>query len=174
MTGYQVQVDRLPEQTICVLQAREEACPALSSALGTPLPRTPFASARHGALEVLALAPNRWWLLAPMADEQALVESWQQAVRDLPAAVALVSDQFTGFSLHGADCRRVLRQAVHLDLDRLGDGQQARCAFARTSAVLRVMAFDQHYQLYVDAALTDYVERYLHAAAGRPMTSNPA
>jgi heterotetrameric sarcosine oxidase gamma subunit len=146
------------------LRGASSAVSAFETAIGTALPNTAHTAMHRDDYSILCLAPDQWWLRCSIADEERYFQLLRDASQAEHAAVTLVSDHFTGFSLIGDDARQVLRQGMSMDLGQYGDGQCTRGGFARCGATMHVIKKDFHYDLFVESSYTDYVSLWLKTA----------
>ena len=167
MKGYDIAIEPIADAAWITVRADNEAVPALEAALGGPFPREAGTSARGGAWTLLTLSPDEWLIRTGAGHEMTTWRALRDAARGTHAAVTVVSDHYAGFRLRGDDVLAILRQGMSIDLEVLGDGAHARCAFARTSALLCVVGYARQYELFVESSYADYAALWLEVAAGR-------
>lgn len=138
MVMYQVNVERPAHPAIIELHADLDAVAACERAIDCRLDQAGVRVHTAGAITTYRIEPDTWLILAPQDRESALAQSLDDALGNDHAAFSIVTDAYVSFRLSGLDAREVLCQAVAIDLDPsvFGPGSVARCAFAKSSAVV--------------------------------------
>lgn len=171
MSGYDVLVAPVSDVAVINVRAQPGSIDAIGNALGCEPPRRMFAAALAQGVRACRLGPDQWWVLCELAQEVAVCGQLDAALAGTHAAVTAVSDQYSGFALHGSEVGMVMRQAVTIDLDDYGDDCATRCGFARCSAFIYVHTRSSRYEIYVESSYADYVSRWLSTASAVATTA---
>ena len=164
--SYQVQVSSMADYALLNLRGSADVAVNWEAALDVVFPKAAHTAVTEREVSVLSLAPDHWWVRADLENEDELFRKLSQAVSGEHAAVTVVTDHFHGFSVEGRDAIAVLRQGFSLDLRLLDSGQCTRGGFARCGATLQVVEASTHYELFVEASYSEYVDRWLTVARG--------
>ena len=156
-----------------MLRGESPAREAFSDKLGVGLPTEPNTVAEGIETCVLWLGPDQWLVMVPETSESVLNSSLATSVTGLHAAVTVVSDHFSVFKLFGSEVAEILVQGCGLDIDPGGFsyGQCCRCAFARTTAILRPLNAGGAYEVIVESSYQYYLVGWFNRAVG-PLVLN--
>ena len=163
---YQVEISRLNDVALINLRGTEEAVSRFESVLELAFPRRANAVCAKEGIAVLSLAPDHWWVRTSLRNEEQTFKALSEAITTEHAAVTIVSDHFSGFSIVGSEALLVLRQAMRLDFRDLATGHCTRGSFARCGGTLQVVDARRHYDLFVESSYADYVIAWLAVASG--------
>jgi len=164
--SYQVEISALSGTALINLRGAKSALAQFELALELEFPKSAQAVCSREGVTVLSLAPDHWWVRTSIENEEQTFNTLAAAVATEHAAVTVVTDHFSGFSIVGPDAPLVLRQGLSLDLRRLTSGQCTRGSFARCGGTLQVVHDRQHYDLFVEASYADYISTWFGVASG--------
>ena len=164
--SYQVEISVLDDAALINLRGTQAAIARFESALELEFPRSAGGICVREGVAVLSLAPDHWWVRTSLQNEEQTFNTLSEAVTTEHAAVTVVSDHFSGFSIVGNEALLVLRQAMSLDLRDLATGHCTRGSFARCGGTLQVVDERRHYDLFVESSYADYVTAWLGVARG--------
>ena len=164
--AYQAEISAVDH---CIVNVRADpvAMAAIETTCGIALPVKPNSMTNSGRRSIVWAGPDRWLILSGDHGDEVLVGQINQAALGLHGNATLISDQYAGYVLTGAQSRNILAQGCALDLDRFMHGQSAVCAFARTSAIIVPLDHDNDYLLLFAASLAEYFEEWFVMASGR-------
>ena len=163
--SYQVEILALRDTALINLRGTKTALGHFESALEMEFPKSAQAVCSREGITVLSLAPDHWWVRTSIQNEEQTFNTLAEAVAAEHAAVTVVSDHFSGFSIVGPEALLVLRQGLSLDLRRLTSGQCTRGSFARCGGTLQVVHDRHHYDLFVEASYADYISTWFGVAS---------
>ncbi|HCK75956.1 MAG TPA: hypothetical protein DHW07_02280 [Gammaproteobacteria bacterium] len=164
--SYQVKISVLDDFALLNLRGTKAAVARFETALELEFPKGAQGVRVRDGVAVLNLAPDHWWVRTSLEDEDQTFTSLSEAITIEHAAITVVSDHFSGFSIVGDDALLVLRQGLSLDLRNIATGQCTRGSFARCGGTLQVLDQGYHYDLFVEASYADYVSAWLDRAGG--------
>ena len=164
--SYQVEISTLSDNALINLRGAKSALAQFESALELEFPKSAQAVCSREGITVLSLAPDHWWVRTSLQNEGQTFDTLAGAVATEHAAVTVVTDHFSGFSIVGPEATLVLRQGLSLDLRRLTSGQCTRGSFARCGGTLQVVHDRHHYDLFVEASYADYISTWFGVASG--------
>ena len=164
--SYQVEISALSDNALINLRGAKSALAQFESALELEFPKSAQAVCSREGITVLSLAPDHWWVRTSIENEEQTFNTLAAAVATEHAAVTVVTDHFSGFSIVGPEATLVLRQGMSLDLRRLTSGQCTRGSFARCGGTLQVVHDRHHYDLFVEASYADYISTWFGVASG--------
>ena len=139
-----------------------------SEVLGMDIPRISNTATVHDTYSVLWLGPAEWLLIVPESDEDRIAsELSYDAVNDWAVAI-IVSDHYSIITIQGSETTEVLAQACGIDIHPqvFSIGQGCRCAFARTTAIVRPLDSQGTYELILESSYVEYAEHWLSRAIG--------
>ena len=110
--SYQAEFFIIDDVGLINLRGTGEVIARFEAVLGLAMPTRPNQVALGKDIAVLSLASDQWWVRTHSCDEQRVFGLLCSAVENLHAAVTIVSDHFTGFSIVGEDARQILRQGM--------------------------------------------------------------
>jgi heterotetrameric sarcosine oxidase gamma subunit len=107
-------------------------------------------------------------LIVPESDEDRIACELSYDSTDGRSAAIIVSDHYSVITLQGSETAEVLAQACGIDLhpQEFSIGQCCRCAFARTTAIVRPLDSQGAYDLIVESSYAQYAEHWLSRAIG--------
>jgi sarcosine oxidase subunit gamma len=164
--SYQVEISALSDVALINLRGAKEALGCFESALEMEFPKSAQAVYSREGITVLSLGPDHWWVRTSIQNEEQTFNTLAKAIATEHAAVTVVSDHFSGFSIVGPEAPLVLRQGLSLDLRSLTSGQCTRGSFARCGGTLHIIDELYHYDLFVESSYADYVETWFSTASG--------
>lgn len=164
--NYSVDIQALSGLALIDLRGDKVAAAAFADTLAVGLPAQTGRTATHDEFVVMALGPDHWLVQCRDEQQHALLARLQRSVEDKYAAVTIVSDHLRGYRLRGDSARDILAQACSLDLDAFNGGKCARCAFARTTAVVRVIEAGHVYDVFVESSYRAYIDKWFEMARG--------
>ena len=166
--GYRVEVGGPVRPALVSLRVGAQGSPAVEAALGVALPRPAGLAARNGTVTVFGLGPDEWLVRVPPDEEAHWLARLEAAVAGSFAAVVLVSDAWSVFTVTGPDTLDVLAQSTGVDVHPsvFPDGRAVRAGFAGTSALIHRLDDRPSFDVYVDSSLARYAERWLESAIG--------
>jgi heterotetrameric sarcosine oxidase gamma subunit len=180
MTGARYDVAITRGHAWCLFDLRGAAEPILEALAASRLPQPAEANRRvaDGAgMAVARLGPNRWFVRAPAAEEGRLSASLAAAIDPVANAdMALVTDQFEAFDLIGPGAADILAQGTALDVASgsfAADAMTATEMFGASILLERSGSLAGGFVLYIERSFGDWLERWLHAAAGLPSSMQP-
>lgn len=177
MNGARYEVTITRGHAWCLFELRGSVEPILS-ALRLPQPIEPNRRAARGAgMAVARIGPNRWFVRASAAEEGRLSAILAAAIDQIANAdMALVTDQFEAFHLVGPGAGDILSQGTALDVAPAtfaGDAMTATEMFGASILLERSEDPTGGFVLYIERSFGDWLERWLHAAAGIPSLTQP-
>jgi len=142
--------------------------PAVERALGAALPRPAGLVSGNGSVTVFGLGPDEWLIRTAPEEEEGWLARLEAAAAGSFSAVVLVSDAWCVFTVAGPDTLGVLAQATGVDLHPAAfpTGRAVRAGFARITALIHRLDDRPAFDVYVDASLARYAERWLESAIG--------
>lgn len=165
-----VDIRSLARSSLIELRGDAAAVARVAAACGLPLPRQANREAAAGGIAVAWIGPRRWLVIAPAADEAALVARLECALADEALLdMAVVSDMFACLAVGGEGAIDVLAQGCALDLegDALPVGGITGTEMWQVGVILRRV--EQGFEILVDRSLEGFLENWLvTAAGGRP------
>jgi sarcosine oxidase subunit gamma len=107
-------------------------------AFGVDLPTVPCRAASNSERVAFWLGPDEWLLLAPEADGDALQQTLDAALAEVPHALVDISHRQTALSVEGTSATTVLNAGVPLDLaiEQFPVGTVVRTIFDKAEIVL--------------------------------------
>ena len=139
-----------------------------SEVLGMDIPRVPNTTTVHDTYSVLWLGPEEWLLIVPESDEVRIASELSHDGADGWEAAIIVSDHYSIITIQGSETAQVLAQACGIDThpQKFSIGQCCRCAFARTTAIVRPLDSRGAYELILESSFVRYAEHWLSRAIG--------
>ena len=139
-----------------------------SEVLGMDIPRTSNTATVHDTYSVLWLGPAEWLLIVPESDEDRIASELSYGAADDWAVAIIVSDHYSIITIQGSETTEVLAQAGGIDIhpQEFSIGQCCRCAFARTTAIVRPLDSQGTYELILESSYAQYAEHWLSRAIG--------
>jgi heterotetrameric sarcosine oxidase gamma subunit len=153
----------------------ERILPALAAA-GLPQPVEPNRRLT-GEVEtaVARLGPTRWLLRAPISAEAQLAARLSAMIDSMADAdMALVTDQFELFRLIGPGAGDVVAQGTALDIASAEFGADAMTSTEMFGAGVLLDRGVDGFLITIERSFGDWMERWLHAAAGLSCAITPA
>jgi heterotetrameric sarcosine oxidase gamma subunit len=164
----------------CLFDLRGSAERILGALGACGLPQPEQANRRavgESGATVARIGPGRWFVHAPAAQEGRLAAMLAHAIDRLPDAdMALVSDQFEAFRLQGRGAADILAQGTALDIAPASLAADALTATDMFGAGVLLERSDEPgdgFILLIERSFGDWLERWLHAATGRPCAIEP-
>ncbi len=144
------------------IRAEVAARNAISSALQVPLPETINTLNEIDGKRALMIAPDHWIVISDDPLQHVLVEMINGQVEHFHANATLVSDQYAGYEIGGADILDILSQGCALDLDpeQFKYGQGTICGFAKTKCIIIPGKEALTYQIFVESSLGQYLKQW--------------
>jgi heterotetrameric sarcosine oxidase gamma subunit len=175
---YDVRIARGHAWCLFELRGTAERVLGALGACGLPQPAEPNRRAAGDAgTRVARIGPGRWLVRAPAAQESRLATLLAAAIAPLADAdMALVSDQFEAFRLQGGGAVDVLAQGTALDLAPASLAADAMTSTDMFGAGVVLERSDEPgggFILLIERSFGDWLERWLHAAAGLPCAHEP-
>ena len=165
---YDVTIKRPTPCGMLMLKGDRIAQDRFSEVLGMDIPRISNTATVHDTYSVLWLGPAEWLLIVPESDEDRIAsELSYDAVNDWAVAI-IVSDHYSIITIQGSETTEVLAQACGIDIhpQKFSIGQCCRCAFARTTAIVRPLDSQGTYELILESSYVQYAEHWLSRAIG--------
>ena len=165
---YDVTVKRPIPGGMLMLKGDRIAQDRFSEVLGMDIPRVPNTVTVHDTYSVLWLGPEEWLLIVPESDEVRIASELSHDGADGWEAAIIVSDHYSIITIHGSETADVLAQACGIDThpQKFSIGQCCRCAFARTTAIVRPLDSQGTYELIVESSYVQYAKDWLKKAIG--------
>lgn len=151
------------------LRIGADGLPTVERALDLAVPRACGHAAVDASVAVFALGPDEWLIRTGPDEEERWLEKLEEAAADSFSAVVLVSDAWRVFTVAGPETLDVLAQATGVDLHPsvFPTGGVVRAAFARVAAVIHRLDDRPAFDIYVDASVARYAQRWIESAIGR-------
>ena len=133
-------------------------------ALGVSPPEAPGRCAAADGIELLSVAPLRWWCIAPIGDPR--LAALAEAVEADTGCVTQLGHSHVRARIQGPATRRLLAQEVAIDLDpeRFPAGTIARTAFHHVPAMIQCIDADADnptFDLYLTRTFAESTWEYL-------------
>ena len=166
--GYRVETSGPERPALISLRVGGEGVPAVERALGAALPGPGGLVSGNDSATVFGLGPDEWLVCVSPEGEEDWLARLEDAAAGSFSAVVLVSDAWRVFTVTGADTLDVLAQATGVDVHPsvFPTGRAMRAAFARISALIHRLDDRPSFEVYVDATLAWYAERWIESAIG--------
>ena len=166
--GYQAEMSGPVRPALISLRIGAEGLPAVERTLGVAAPRPCGLAAVNGSVAVFALGPDEWLIRTGPDEEERWLAKLEEAAAASFSAVVLVSDAWRVFTVTGPGTLDVLAQATGVDLHPavFPTGRVVRAAFARIAAVIHRLDDRPAFDLYVDASVARYAQRWIDSAIG--------
>ena len=173
--AYAAEIQLQSPRGMLMLRGEHSARETFSDKLGVGLPTEPNTVSESADTCALWLGPDQWLVMVPDMSEGVLKSSLAKSVTGLHAAVTIVSDHFSVFNLFGPEAAEILVQGCGLDIDpsRFGYGQCGRCAFARTTGILRPLSAEDTYEVIVESSYQHYLDGWFKQAVGPLILNAP-
>ncbi len=164
-----------PFRTQIVLRGNADKKPfrdSVESAVGCALPREPNSvtgpTDLNDGTRILWLGPDEWLLVAPVGNEQQLMETLADTLTKFHAAAVDVSESRTVLSVGGPSASEALAKGCSLDLHprSFATGQCAQSEIARAHAIYHKVGEDPVFELYIHRSYAEYVWMWLEDATG--------
>ncbi|MBT5818052.1 MAG: hypothetical protein HOI25_06900, partial [Proteobacteria bacterium] len=97
--SYQVEISALSDVALINLRGAKEARGCFESALEMEFPKSAQAVCSREGITVLSLGPDHWWVRTSIQNEEQTFATLAKAIATEHAAVTVVSDHFSGFSI---------------------------------------------------------------------------
>ena len=167
--GYRAEMGDPVRPALIGLRIGAEGLPAVERALGVAAPRPCGLAAVNGSVAMFALGPDEWLIRTGPDEEEPWLERLEEATAASFSAVVLVSDAWRVFTVTGPETLDVLAQATGVDLhpSAFPTGRVVRAAFARVAAVIHRFDDRPSFDVYVDASVARYAQRWMESAIGR-------
>ena len=165
---YDVTFEKLTPCGMLMLKGDRIAQDRFSEVLGMDIPRVPNTATVHDTYSVLWLGPEEWLLIVPESDEDLIASELSHDGADDWAVAIIVSDHYSIITIQGSETAEVLAQACGIDThpQKFSIGQCCRCAFARTTAIVRPLDSRGAYELIFESSFLRYAEHWLSRAIG--------
>jgi len=165
---YDVTVKRPIPCGMLMLKGDRFAQDRFSEVLGMDIPRISNTVTVHDTYSVLWLGPAEWLLIVPESDEDRIASELSYDAADDWAVAIIVSDHYSIITIQGSETTEVLAQACGIDIhpQKFSIGQCCRCAFARTTAIVRPLDSQGTYELILESSYVQYAEHWLSRAIG--------
>ena len=165
---YDVTIKRPTPCGMLMLKGDRTAQDRFSEVLGMDIPRISNTATVHDTYSVLWLGPAEWLLIVPESDEARIAsELAYDTANDWSVAIN-VSDHYSIITIQRSETTEVLAQACGIDIhpQEFSIGQCCRCAFARTTAIVRPLDSQGTYELILESSYVEYAEHWLSRAIG--------
>lgn len=162
---YDVIITRLPLRTLFDLKGTATALAAWCGTALPPFPDRPNSRTEAAGRGLHWAGPDRWLLMAPLAEEAVLAAALRAEEAPDDISVTLVSDTLTFFAVTGPDATEVMAVVTPLDLhpDTFPqDGAAWTEALGIRSAIRRIA---DGYEIAVDRSYADWFEESLRRAS---------
>ena len=165
---YDVTFERPTPCGMLILKGDRIAQDRFSEVLGMDIPRISNTATVHDTYSVLWLGPTEWLLIVPESDEARIASELSYDGADGWAVAIIVSDHYSIITIQGSETAEVLAQACGIDThpQKFSIGQCCRCAFARTTAIVRPLDSRGAYELILESSFVRYAEHWLSRAIG--------
>ncbi len=165
---YDVTIKRPTPCGMLMLKGDRIAQDRFSEVLGMDIPRISNTATVHDTYSVLWLGPAEWLLIVPESDEDRIASELSYDAADDWAVAIIVSDHYSIITIQGSETTEVLVQACGIDIhpQEFSIGQCCRCAFARTTAIVRPLDSQGTYELILESSYVQYAEHWLSRAIG--------
>ena len=165
---YDVTIKRPTPCGMLMLKGDRIAQDRFSEVLGMDIPRISNTATVRDTYSVLWLGPAEWLLIVPESDEARIASELSYDAADDWAVAIIVSDHYSIITIQGSETTEVLVQACGIDIhtQEFSIGQCCRCAFARTTAIVRPLDSQGTYELIVESSYARYVGHWLSRAIG--------
>jgi len=165
---YDVTFEKLTPCGMLMLKGDRIAQDRFSEVLGMDIPRISNTATVHDTYSVLWLGPAEWLLIVPESDEVLIASELSHDGADDWAVAIIVSDHYSIITIQGSETAEVLAQACGIDThpQKFSIGQCCRCAFARTTAIVRPLDSRGAYELILESSFVRYAEHWLSRAIG--------
>jgi len=143
---------------------------AIGRCLDMVLPTEPNTSTSQGQVTALWLGPDEWLLTCPAGDVGSLMNSLEEALDGVHAALTEVTDGQVVIRLSGPNAREVLAKGCPLDLHRrvFTTAAAARSTLAQASVLLHLVQDGPKrgpvFDLYVARSFARYLWAWLEDA----------
>jgi sarcosine oxidase subunit gamma len=136
---------------------------AVKSATGVDLPAAANTVSSAGAVRIIWLGPDEWWVVGADAERAGLVERLRSAFAGQHTNVTDVSESRTVITLSGPAVRELLKRGISLDLHPrvFRAGQCAQTSFSKVNVVLHQVDDAPAYDVYVLKSFADYLWRWI-------------
>ena len=165
---YDVTVNNQMSHGLLVLKGGPAAQEQFSKVLGMNVPCIPNTVTVGNDKSLLWLGPEEWLLIVSDSEEERIASelSFSAVIESMVAIV--VSDHYSVITIQGSETVDVLAQACSIDLHpkKFSTGQCCRCAFARTTAIVRPLDSQGTYELIVESSYEQYTKDWLKKAIG--------
>ena len=164
--GYRAEMSGPVLPALISLRVGAGGLPAVERALGIAAPRPFGPAALNGSVAVFALGPDEWLIRTEPDEEERWLAKLDEATATSFSAVVLVSDAWRVFTVTGPETLDVLTQATGVDLHPavFPTGRVVRAAFARVAAVIHRLDDRPAFDIYVDATVARYAQRWIESA----------
>ena len=165
---YDVTIKRPTPCGMLMLKGDRIAQDRFSEVLGMDIPRISNTATVHDTYSVLWLGPAEWLLIVPESDEDRIASELSYDAADDWGVAIIVSDHYSIITIQGSETTEVLAQACGIDIhpQEFSIGQCCRCAFARTTAIVRPLDSQGTYELILESSYVQYAEHWLSRAIG--------
>jgi len=165
---YDVTVNNQASYGLLVLKGGPAAQEQFSSVLGMNIPSIPNTVTVGNDKSLLWLGPEEWLLIVSDSEEERIASELTFSAAIESMVVIVVSDHYSVITIQGSETAEVLAQACGIDIhpQEFSIGQCCRCAFARTTAIVRPLDSQGAYDLIVESSYAQYAEHWLSRAIG--------
>jgi sarcosine oxidase subunit gamma len=145
---------------------------AVGRVLDLLLPSESCTSAAQEQISALWLGPDEWLVTCPADEAPLLRSSLSDALADLHAAIADVTDGRVAFRVAGPSAREVLAKGCPLDLHprAFPPGRCAQSLLAKASVLIHLVEDDDErgpsFDVYVSRSFAHYLWMWLEDAGG--------
>jgi heterotetrameric sarcosine oxidase gamma subunit len=174
---YPVRLSRGHSWCLFEIRGPEAAIASVMAAAGLPAALEANRRVASGDAVIARLGPRRWLLLAPIAEEEGWAGRLQAASSRADVDAVPVTDQFEAFRLSGEGVGDVLAQGSALDLSPSGfaaDAMTQTDLFGAAALIFRSEPPEPGFTLIVERSFGDWLELWLHRAAGLDSEIRPA
>jgi sarcosine oxidase subunit gamma len=137
---------------------------AASKALGLKLPAKIGELAASGEKIALCLGPDEWYLIVPLAAQDAVERASADLYAEVPHGLVDIGHREVAIEIEGADAALALQSAVAFDVEAMPVGSGCRTVFDKAQIVLVRKAVDS-FRIDVWRSFADHVWGLLRAAA---------
>lgn len=121
----------------------------------------------NGTRDVFWLGPNEWLVLATETEAGSLAVTLKDALKEIHAAVNVVSGGQIALTLSGANVRELLSKGCTIDFHprEFRDGMCVQSGLAKASVVIGKPGKDEQFIVIVRRSFADYLVHWLTDAA---------
>ena len=161
---YEVSIQRLELNAVIDLQGSAQALADWVDGALPPFPANVNTYSKREGMMLCWIAPERWLLRAPGADEARLLAMTRPAIAPLEISIVQVSDTLRFFAISGPDASAVISMACPLDHHASvfpANGVSYTSLFGIKGLLIRVA---DGFEIAVESSFADMIDDYLARA----------